>query len=65
VGNKPKAIEEYVGCVNSGDKGVSIARMKSPCGVGEPGQRPEFEEITVVLGYSSFRTCVSLDKQNA
>ena len=34
VGNKPKAIEEYVGCVNSGHKGVSIARMKSPCGVG-------------------------------
>ena len=49
VGNKPKAIEEYVGCVNSGHKGVSIARMKSPAGWEEPGQRPEFEEITVVL----------------
>lgn len=50
VGNKPKQIEEYVGLVNSGHGGVSIARMKSPEGWDEPGQRPEFEEITVVLG---------------
>ena len=49
VGNKPKVIEEYVGRVNSGDEGVSIARMKSPEGWEEPGQRPDFEEITVVL----------------
>ena len=49
VGNKPKAIEEYVGRVNSGHGGVSVARMKSPEGWQEPGQRPEFEEITVVL----------------
>jgi mannose-6-phosphate isomerase-like protein (cupin superfamily) len=49
VGNKPKAIEEYVGRVNSGDEGVSIARMKSPEGWREPGQRPEFQEITIVL----------------
>ena len=49
VGNKPKAIEEYVGLVNSGNEGVSIARMKSPEGWAEPGQRPEFEEVTIVL----------------
>jgi mannose-6-phosphate isomerase-like protein (cupin superfamily) len=49
VGNKPKSIEEYVGRVNSGHEGVSIARMRSPEGWKEPGQRPEFEEITVVL----------------
>ena len=49
VGNKPKAIEEYVGRVNSGHGGVSVARMKSPEGWEEPGQRPGFEEITVVL----------------
>jgi mannose-6-phosphate isomerase-like protein (cupin superfamily) len=49
AGNKPKAIEEYVGLVNSGHEGVSIARMKSPAGWEEPGQRPDFEEITVVL----------------
>ncbi len=49
VGNKPKRIEEYVGRVNSGEERISIARMKSPQGWREPGQCPEFEEITVVL----------------
>ncbi|HEY4573465.1 MAG TPA: cupin [Thermoanaerobaculia bacterium] len=47
--NKPKRIEEYAGRVNSGHAGVSVARMVSPEGWEEPGQRPEFEEITVVL----------------
>jgi hypothetical protein len=28
---------------------VSIARMTSPGGRQEPGQRPDFEEITLVL----------------
>jgi len=49
AGNKPKRIEEYAGRVNSGHGGVSVARMRSPEGWQEPGQRPEFEEITVVL----------------
>ena len=49
AGNKPKRIEEYAGRVNSGHAGVSVARMMSPQGWLEPGQRPEFEEITVVL----------------
>lgn len=49
VGNKPKRIEEYAGRVNSGHTDVSVARMVSPEGWLEPGQRPEFEEITVVL----------------
>ena len=49
AGNKPKQIEEYAGRVNSGHAGVSIARMISPQGWVEPGQRPEFEEITLVL----------------
>ena len=49
VGNKPKRIEEYAGRVNSGHAAVSVARMVSPGGWVEPGQRPEFEEITVVL----------------
>jgi mannose-6-phosphate isomerase-like protein (cupin superfamily) len=35
--------------VNSGHTQVSVARMQSPAGWEEPGQRPEFEEITVVL----------------
>ncbi|HSU13779.1 hypothetical protein [Longimicrobium sp.] len=49
AGTKPKRIEEYAGRVNSGHSAVSVARMKSPEGWVEPGQRPEFEEITVVL----------------
>jgi mannose-6-phosphate isomerase-like protein (cupin superfamily) len=49
AGTKPKRIEEYAGRVNSGHSGVSVARMVSPEGWVEPGQQPEFEEITVVL----------------
>jgi mannose-6-phosphate isomerase-like protein (cupin superfamily) len=49
AGNKPKLIEEYAGRVNSDHATVSVARMHSPQGWVEPGQRPEFEEITVVL----------------
>ena len=49
AGNKPKRIEEYAGKVNSGHRSVSVARMVSPGGWQEPGQRPEFEEITVVI----------------
>jgi mannose-6-phosphate isomerase-like protein (cupin superfamily) len=49
AGNKPKRIEEYAGRVNSGHSTVSVARMVSPEGWVEPGQTPEFEEITVVL----------------
>ncbi|HET9262437.1 MAG TPA: AraC family ligand binding domain-containing protein [Vicinamibacterales bacterium] len=49
AGNKPKRIEEFAGRVNSGHERVSVARMVSPAGWEEPGQRPEFEEITVVL----------------
>jgi mannose-6-phosphate isomerase-like protein (cupin superfamily) len=49
AGTKPKRIEEYAGRVNSGDAHVSVARMVSPEGWEEPGQRPEFQEITLVL----------------
>jgi quercetin dioxygenase-like cupin family protein len=49
AGTPPKRIEEYVGRVNSGHRAVSVARMKSPQGWREPGQRPEFEEVTLVL----------------
>ena len=49
VGTKPKRIEEYAGRVNTGHSGVSVARMVSPEGWLEPGQTPDFEEITVVL----------------
>ena len=36
AGNKPKVIEEFIGRVNSGTMGVSIARMRSPAGWVEP-----------------------------
>ncbi len=49
AGNKPKQIEEYVGRANSGTKEASIARMVSPQGWIEAGQKPEFNEYTVVL----------------
>ena len=49
AGTPPKRIEEYAGRVNSGHASVSVARMVSPAGWREPGQRPSFEEITIVL----------------
>ena len=49
AGTKPKRIEEFVGRVNTGDTSVSVARMVSPEGWQEPGQRPAFDEITIVL----------------
>src|ERR1044072_9404426 len=49
AGNKPKRIEEYAGRVNSGHSDVSVDPNVSPEGWVEPGQRPKFEEITVVL----------------
>jgi mannose-6-phosphate isomerase-like protein (cupin superfamily) len=49
AGNRPKRIEEFAGRASTGHEQVSVARMVSPAGWIEPGQRPEFEEITVVL----------------
>jgi ethanolamine utilization protein EutQ (cupin superfamily) len=49
AGTKPKLIDEYVGRVNTGEDRVSVAHMRSPAGWVEPGQRPDFDEYTVVL----------------
>jgi mannose-6-phosphate isomerase-like protein (cupin superfamily) len=49
AGNKPKIIEEFIGHVASKTSGVSVAKMTSPGGWIEPGQRPDFDEFTVVL----------------
>jgi mannose-6-phosphate isomerase-like protein (cupin superfamily) len=49
AGNKPKRIDEYVGRVNNREARLSIAHMRSPSGWVEPGQRPEFDEYTLVL----------------
>jgi len=49
AGNKFKRIEEYIGRVNSKTSDVSIARVVSPPGWIEPGQKSEFTECTMVL----------------
>jgi mannose-6-phosphate isomerase-like protein (cupin superfamily) len=49
AGNKPKLIDEYIGRVNSGTAAASVAHMRSPEGWQEPGQKPEFDEFTIVL----------------
>lgn len=49
AGNKPKLIDEYIGRVSTQSSAVSIAHMRSPNGWMEPGQRPEFDEFTIVL----------------
>ena len=49
AGNKPTIIREYVGRINNGESRLSLARMSSPAGWEEPGQRPEFDEYTLVL----------------
>ena len=58
-GNLPKRIEEYAGRVNSGHSKVSVARMVSPKSWVKPGQKPEFEEITLVL-----RGCLKVEHKN-
>ncbi len=49
AGNPPKTIREFVGGPSTGTREVSVARMVSPSGWSEPGQRPEFAEVSVVL----------------
>ena len=58
AGNKPKVIDEYVGRVNSGTSAVSIAHMRSPAGWVEPGQKPAFDEYTIV-----FRGCLRVEHE--
>src|SRR5688500_2387863 len=49
AGEPPKLIDEFAGRVSNSEERVSVARMRSPAGWSEPGQRPEFDEYTVVL----------------
>ena len=49
AGTKPKQIQEFVGRVNNNIAALSIARMVSPGGWKEPGQKPDFDEYTVVF----------------
>ena len=45
-----KLIDEYVGRASTSTEQVSVAHMRSPAGWEEPAQRPEFDEVTLVLG---------------
>ena len=49
AGTQPKRIEEFFGRVTTDDERLSVARMRSPQGWTEPGQRPDFDEVTLVL----------------
>jgi quercetin dioxygenase-like cupin family protein len=49
AGNLPKRIDEFVGKVNTQEDRLSLAEMRSPPGWVEPGQRPEFDEFTLVI----------------
>jgi mannose-6-phosphate isomerase-like protein (cupin superfamily) len=49
AGEPPKLIDEFAGRASTGEGRLSVARMRSPAGWQEPGQRPEFDEYTVVL----------------
>jgi len=49
AGEPPKTIDEFVGRASDGAEDVSLALMRSPPGWSEPGQRPEFDEYTIVL----------------
>lgn len=49
AGSPPKKIEEFVGRAQGNAADVSIARMRSPQGWSEPGQKADFDEYTLVL----------------
>ena len=49
AGAPPKLIDEFAGRASNSEDRVSVARMRSPAGWKEPGQRPEFDEYTIVL----------------
>ena len=44
-----KRIDEHVGRVNTGTEHLSIAHMTAPPGWDEPFQRPDFDEVTIVV----------------
>lgn len=44
-----KTIDEHVGLASTGHDVVSVAHMTAPAGWTEAYQRPEFDEVTVLL----------------
>lgn len=53
-----KLIEEHYGKASTGDTSFSVAHMVAPPGWSEPHQRPEFDEITLVL---RGKKCIEID----
>ena len=49
AGEPPKLIASTWALASTGEGGLSVAHMRSPSGWSEPGQRPEFDEFTIVL----------------
>tara|TARA_Y100000310_G_scaffold319966_1_gene375862 strand:- start:1611 stop:1976 length:366 start_codon:yes stop_codon:yes gene_type:complete len=52
TGSGDKIIAEYFGNVNSDNKDISVAHMKASPGWSEVGQRPDFDEYTVMISGS-------------
>ena len=50
AGSPPKTISEFVGRLATDTESVSVAVMDSPPGWSEPGQTPNFDEYTIVIG---------------
>lgn len=44
-----KVIAEHLGRVATGTQAMSIAHMKAPGNWAEPAQRPDFDEVTLVI----------------
>lgn len=44
-----KLIEEHIGLATTGTNQYSVAHMVAPPAWSEPHQRPEFDEITIVI----------------
>lgn len=44
-----KLIEEHYGVASTGERKFSVAHMIAPPGWGEPEQKPEFDEITIMV----------------
>ncbi|MDY7229960.1 rRNA maturation RNase YbeY [Hyalangium rubrum] len=44
-----KRIEEFIGAATTGSASASVARMLAPPGWSEPAQKPEFDEVVLVL----------------
>lgn len=47
-----KVIAEHVGRVATGTDAMSVAHMTAPGGWSEPGQTPDFDEVTLVVAGS-------------